>query len=390
MIRSAESDIRTIQSIDAIPHIMRMLSNATGLRFLCVARVTEDNWTMCAVLDEANFNLQVGDELDIKTTFCSQVMQTSKAIVIEKASTDDIYSASEIPRMYGFESYFSYPIYNENNEFFGTICGLDPRPLSLKTATIQEQIASFAELISRQLATHDRLNHAEAALGDEQAAAKLREQYIAILGHDLRTPLSSLKMGIDFLKDEITDPTALTVLERMDRSSHRMTRLLSDVMDFTHGQMGKGIPLHVKNVTNLDTLLTHTVAELAGLHPETEVCADIHIDGTQYCDPDRLCQLLSNLLVNALLHGDSTRPVRVMARADSSELIIQVTNGGKAIPQDVQAKLFQPFWRKESSEEKTGLGLGLFIASQIAQAHRGKLDVHSTDEQTAFTFTAAM
>ncbi|MCU7555270.1 HAMP domain-containing histidine kinase [Alteromonas sp. ASW11-19] len=390
MTRSVENDIRTIQSIDVIPHIMKMLSDATGLRFLCVARVTEDNWTMCAVQDEADFNLEVGDELDIKTTFCSKVMRTSEPVIIEEASSDEVYSLSEIPGMYGFESYFSYPIYNENGEFFGTLCGLDPRPMTLKTPAIQNQIASFAELISRQLVTHDRLQNVESALGDEQAAAKLREQYIAILGHDLRTPLSSLKMGIDFLKSDITEQTALTVLERMDRSSHRMARLLSDVMDFTHGKMGKGIPLHLKNVTNLEALLNHTVAELAELHPDNDICADIHIDGTQYCDPDRLCQLLSNLLVNALLHGENSKPVYVRARASSTELFIQVANGGKAIPQNVQDKLFQPFWRKESSEEKNGLGLGLFIASQIAQAHRGKLDVQSSAEQTAFTFSAAM
>ena len=313
MSSSIERDIRTIQSIEAVPHIMKMLSDVTGLRFICVARVTEDNWTMCAVYDQVNFNLIPGDQLDNKTTFCSQVRKSTKAIVIEHAKKDDVYRQSEIPKMYGFESYFSFPIYNQNGDFFGTLCGLDPRPAVLKTDKIESQIKSFAELISRQMEVDDRLAAVETDLISEQAAAKLREQYIAILGHDLRTPLSALKMGVDFLVDHASDATSQKVLARMDNSAKRMTRLISDVMDFTHGQMGKGIQLNVKPASDLKSVLVHTVSELSGLHPDREILADIIIDGTFSCDPERISQLLSNLLINAIVHGDAAQPIKVMA-----------------------------------------------------------------------------
>ncbi|MBZ2161135.1 GAF domain-containing sensor histidine kinase [Alteromonas stellipolaris] len=390
MSSSIERDIRTIQSIEAVPHIMKMLSDVTGLRFICVARVTEDNWTMCAVYDQVNFNLIPGDQLDIKTTFCSQVRKSTKAIVIEHAKKDDVYRQSEIPKMYGFESYFSFPIYNKNGDFFGTLCGLDPRPAVLKTDRIESQIKSFAELISRQMEVDDRLAAVETDLISEQAAAKLREQYIAILGHDLRTPLSALKMGVDFLVEHASDATSQKVLARMDNSAKRMTRLISDVMDFTHGQMGKGIQLNVKPASDLKSVLVHTVSELSGLHPDREILADIIIDGTFSCDPERISQLLSNLLINAIVHGDAAQPIKVMAKIEEETLTLSVSNGGTPISADVIDKLFHPFWRNENNKKTGGLGLGLFIASQIAEAHKGSLMVHSDENETVFSFKAAL
>ncbi|RUP77820.1 sensor histidine kinase [Alteromonas sp. KS69] len=390
MSSSIERDIRTIQSIEAVPHIMKMLSDVTGLRFICVARVTEDNWTMCAVYDQVNFNLIPGDQLDNKTTFCSQVRKSTKAIVIEHAKKDDVYRQSEIPKMYGFESYFSFPIYNQNGDFFGTLCGLDPRPAVLKTDKIESQIKSFAELISRQMEVDDRLAAVETDLISEQAAAKLREQYIAILGHDLRTPLSALKMGVDFLVDHASDATSQKVLARMDNSAKRMTRLISDVMDFTHGQMGKGIQLNVKPASDLKSVLVHTVSELSGLHPDREILADIIIDGTFSCDPERISQLLSNLLINAIVHGDAAQPIKVMANIEEETLTLSVSNGGTPISADVIDKLFHPFWRNEKNKKTGGLGLGLFIASQIAEAHKGSLMVHSDENETVFSFKAAL
>ena len=253
-----EKDIQTIQSIEAVPHIMKMLSDATGLRFICIARVTEVKWTTCAVLDLVDFNLNPGDELDITTTFCSQVRRSTQPIVIEHAQKDTHYSKSEIPIMYGFESYFSFPIFNSNGDFFGTLCGLDPLPAKLKTTEIEHQIKSFAELISRQIEVDQRLSIAESDLFNQKTAFKLQEQYIAILGHDLRTPLSALTMGVSFLKQQVKDETSQRILARMDNSTTRMTRLISDVMDLTRGKMGNGIELNIKTVDNLEDTLIHS------------------------------------------------------------------------------------------------------------------------------------
>jgi signal transduction histidine kinase len=378
-------DISVIQTIEVIPHIMEMLADITGLRFICVARVTKQEWTMCSVLDRIEFNLNPGDKLDIQTTFCNSVRISQQPIIIEHASEDDEFKKSPIPVMYGFESYFSYPIYDTDGNFFGTICGLDPSPTILKTDLITNQISSFAALISRQITINEAFEDAKAALFDEQSAARLREQYIAILGHDIRTPLSSLKMGIDFLSDITQDDTAKKVLTRMDNSASRMSRLISDVMDFTHGKMGSRIPLNAQCVDNLQSVLLHTVSELTLLHEACSIHCDINIEGKVNCDPERVSQVLSNLLMNAIVHGDVTRPIRVNGNIVDSSVVICVSNHGDAISPDAISRLFQPFWRQQNHRDTGGLGLGLFIASQIASAHNGTLTVKSDDLITEFS-----
>ncbi|QHJ13085.1 Bacteriophytochrome [Paraglaciecola mesophila] len=385
-----EKDIQTIQSIEAVPHIMKMLADATGLRFICVARVTDEKWTTCAVLDRVNFNLHPGDELDISTTFCTQVKKSTQPIVIEHALKDEHYSKSKIPIMYGFESYFSFPIYTKNGDFFGTLCGLDPLPVKLKTVEIQQQIKSFADLISRQIEADERLITAESELFNANSAAKLQEQYIAILGHDLRTPLSALTMGVSFLKDHVTDATSQKILARMDNSATRMKRLISDVMDLTRGKMGNGMELNIKTVDNLEDILIHTVDELSGLHPEREIHTNIAIKGSVNCDPERIAQLLSNLLINAIVHGDPQQAIEVNASIENSVFALSVSNGGEQIKPEVIDKLFQPFWRNENNKQSGGLGLGLFIASQITSAHEGSLTVSSNENRTIFTFQATL
>ena len=385
-----EKDIQTIQSIEAVPHIMKMLSDATGLRFICIARVTEVKWTTCAVLDLVDFNLNPGDELDITTTFCSQVRRSTQPIVIEHAQKDAHYSKSEIPIMYGFESYFSFPIYNSNGDFFGTLCGLDPLPAKLKKTEIQNQIKSFAELISRQIEVDERLSIAESDLFNQKTAFKLQEQFIAILGHDLRTPLSALTMGVSFLKQQVKDETSQRILARMDNSTTRMTRLISDVMDLTRGKMGNGIELNIKTVDNLEDTLIHTVSELSELHPQRTIQTNINIKGLVDCDPERIAQLLSNLLINAIVHGDPAQMIDVKSTIEDGIFLLSVSNGGAPISPEKIDKLFSPFWRNESNKQTGGLGLGLFIASQITAAHNGTLTVRSDESKTVFTFQATL
>ncbi|MDP5029407.1 MAG: GAF domain-containing sensor histidine kinase [Paraglaciecola sp.] len=385
-----EKDIRTIQSIEAVPFIMKMLADATGLRFICIARVTHDNWTTCAVLDRVNFNLQPGDELEIQTTFCNQVRQSSTPIIIEHAQNDEYYNSSTIPSMYGFESYFSFPIFSKNGHFFGTLCGLDPLPAKLKTTEIKQQIKSFAELISRQIEADEKLSTVESDLFNEKTAAKLREQYIAILGHDLRTPLSALTMGVNFLMEQVKDDTSQKILARMDNSANRMKRLISDVMDLTHGKMGNGIELQVKPVNNLQNILSHTVAELAALHPQQTIQTSINVEGLLNCDPERIAQLLSNLLINAIVHGDPAQIIEVTSTIIEGVFSLSVSNGGSPISPETVDKLFQPFWRNESNKKTGGLGLGLFIASQITLSHNGSLTVSSNESRTVFTFQASL
>jgi signal transduction histidine kinase len=120
--------------------------------------------------------------------------------------------------------------------------------------------------------------------------------------------------------------------------------------------------------------------------PDRPIASRVQFDGPVRCDTRRVAQLLTNLLVNACTHGDGG-PVRVEASGLGGALAIAVSNTGQAIPAATQRRLFQPFTRAEDRPERAGLGLGLYIASEIAKAHGGSLDVASDDAETRFTFT---
>ncbi|MFZ3289271.1 MAG: GAF domain-containing sensor histidine kinase [Telluria sp.] len=381
------ADIDAVQSISAVPTILRVVAETTGLGFVCIARVTGDSWTTCAVLDRVGFGLQPGDVLDVATTLCDQVRADDALIVIDQASEDPVYRTHPTPKQYGFESYISVPVYRSNGEFFGTLCGLDRRPAQLSNPRILDTLKLFAELISRQLEDESRMSASETALLNERESSELREQFIAVLGHDLRTPLSSILTGAELLQRLPLEPKALSIVERIKRSGRRMSSLVDDVVDFTRGRMGGGIALNASDTSELGQHLRHVVAELTDVHAGRAVVSDIALDDTVFCDPKRIAQMLSNLLVNALTHGAQDQPVQVVARSEDGGIFLSVTNAGMPIGPEKMPQLFQPFRRGTNTSTADGLGLGLYIASEIARSHGGTLSVTSTADATTFSFT---
>ncbi|HEX8405818.1 MAG TPA: ATP-binding protein [Duganella sp.] len=380
------ADIAAIQSMAAVPTILETVSALTGLRFVCVARVTAESWTTCAVLDRLDFGLKVGDGLDITTTICEEVRDTRHAVVIDHVRQDQRYRDHHTPRIYGFQSYFSIPLFRPNGDYFGTLCGLDPAANELSTPKVTETLKLFAQLISTQLESDRELAATRTALSDELATAELREQFIAVLGHDLRTPLSSIVTGADVLGMLELPPQAVKVVERIRRSAMRIAGLVDDVVDFTRGRMGGGIAIDLKLDSGLKAVFEQVIAELRGAHPQNEILVDLSLAGPLLIDTGRMAQLLSNLLKNALVHGDPKRPIRVRATQQGGALEIIVSNEGPAIPRETVSQLFKPFWRGNPVRGEKGLGLGLFIVSEIAQSHHGALEVISTDQETSFIF----
>jgi signal transduction histidine kinase len=380
-------DLASIQRIGAVPTILETVAAMTGLGFVCIARVTHDSWTACAVLDKLDFGLKAGDGLDVTTTLCEEVRDTRKAVIIDCVSQDDTYRDHHTPRIYGFESYISIPIFRQNGDYFGTLCGLDPKPAILKTPAIVSSLTLFAELISLQMDAESELADTHGLLADERETAELREQFIAVLGHDLRTPLSSILMAVEVGKRKESDTGMRTLLDHIGRSARRISALADDVVDFTRGRMGGGIALELRREDNLNQVFDQVIRELRDIHPGRVVDAHLAPIGTLMCDRGRLGQLLSNLLKNALLHGAPDQPVSVRALHADGIFRLTVTNAGPRIPDDIKRQLFKPFWRGSVKRAGEGLGLGLFIVSEIARSHGGSIEVGTSDEASSFTYT---
>jgi hypothetical protein len=382
---SPSADVQAIQSLGGVPTMLRVVAETTGLGFVCIARVDAESWTTCAVYDKLGFGLQPGDTLELTSTLCNEVRQADQLIVIDKASEHPDYRSHPTPLAYGFESYISVPVYRPDGEFFGTLCGLDPKPAELDNPRVRDTLTLFADLISRQLADEQRLAFAETTLLGANQAAELREQFIAVLGHDVRTPLSSILSGTALLRQMNLGERPARVIERIERSGRRISSLVDDVVDFTHGRMGEGIQLTLVEAPDLQAVLLHVIDELRDLYPQRVIEAALDISSAPRCDPRRIAQLLSNLLINALIYGDPTQAVRVSAGSSNGSFSLAVANGGVPLQAATLAALFQPFWRGGSTGG--GLGLGLYIVAEIARAHHGVMQVTSTEAATTFSFS---
>ena len=367
-----------------MPRILEVVCRTTGMGFAAVARVTEDRWVACAVRDEIDFGLKAGDELKVETTICDEIRGSGQAVVIDHVAEDGAYRGHHTPAMYGFQSYISVPILLRG-EFFGTLCAIDPRPARLKDSQIPAMFGLFADLIATHLDAEQRLARSEAALLDQREAAELREQFIAVLGHDLRNPLASIDAAGRLLKKTPLNDRAVALVDMMHESVGRMAGLIDNVLDLARGRLGGGFVAERRDEPELARTLDQVVTELRMAYPDRRIDADIRLDRLVNADGRRLAQLLSNLIANALTHGSESAPVKVMGVVVGDILELSVANAGEPIPEAARARLFQPFSRAMVRPKQQGLGLGLWIASEIARAHGGVLDVTSDAKETRFT-----
>jgi signal transduction histidine kinase len=387
MGQTAAADITTISRISAVPAILQVITELTGLRFVAVARVTEEAWTACAVLDRLDFGLQVGDELDLVSTRCNEIRQGHHSVVIDKASEDPLYRDHHTPQTYQFESYIAVPILRTDGRFFGTICALDPNPAPLKSSTIQSTMESFARMLALQIEAEENLQRTETALIKERQTAEMREQFIAVLGHDLRNPLFAISAGAEMLLRKVCDPANEQRARHILTSARRASKLVDDVLDFARGSLGRGIPVNIEPCPDLADALRHVISEIQSIHPKRIIQSSISDLSNIHCDRERVAQLLSNLVANAVVHGTPDGPVEVSAQVKEGHFVLSVKNQG-LIAEDALPHLFLPYSKPAGGTPQVGLGLGLYIASQIAQSHGGKLQVLSTEQQgTTFTFS---
>jgi signal transduction histidine kinase len=381
-----QADIAMIAGIEAVSSILQVVCHATGMGFAAVARVTEGRWIACSVLDKIDFGLKPGGELQVETTICHEIRQAREGVVIDHVAEDEQYRDHHTPAMYGFQSYISMPIFRRDGTMFGTLCAIDPKPRVLKAPGVVGMFKLFAELIGFHIDSTDRLASSEADLMDERKKAELREQFIAVLGHDLRNPLAALDAGTRLILKRPLDDRAAEIATMMQSSVARMSNLINNVLDFARGRLGGGFEIDRNANAPLKPALSLVASELGISNPGRSIDVNFDFADPIDCDRDRMAQMFSNLLANALVHGAPDKPIKVVAATGDGAFKLSVANAGPAIAAATMRQLFLPFTRGEAQFNKQGLGLGLFIASEIARAHRGMLTVESSVVETRFTF----
>lgn len=378
------ADINLIQNIPAIPNILSVICRTTGMGFAAVARVTSEQWIACSIRDDINFGLQPGEELVLETTICNEIRQTTEPVIINNVSEDPGFCGHHTPKMYGFQSYISIPIYRKDGGFFGTLCAIDPKPASFDREHVLEMFNLYADLISFYLSAVQQVDSTQQELAEERKTAELRDQFIAILGHDLRNPLGAISSSAQLMMKMQSDEKLLKLARIIKNSAFRMSGLIENVLDFARGRLGEGIMLEREDDYIKDAL-QQVITELQTTSPGYEIQFEADLDEPVNCDIRRISQLFSNLLGNALTHGDKGAAIDVNASSRNGVFELSVRNKASKVSEDALKKLFKPFSRGKVKKDQQGLGLGLYIASEIAIAHGGTLTVDSTEDHITFT-----
>jgi signal transduction histidine kinase len=230
----------------------------------------------------------------------------------------------------------------------------------------------------------------EAVNSFTKTTEEFRDQSLGILGHDLRNPLAAIIMGSTLLVGtEGLDDKSVRVAARMLNSANRMNRMIGDLLDLTRTRSGDRIPV-VRVPMNLEPLCRQVVAELEGVARVGKLRFMAQGDLHGEWDHDRLAQVFSNLVRNAIQHGAPNDPILLVARDDGDSVCVTVHNGGPPIAERALTTIFEPMVRHVADEKtNAGLGLGLYIASQIVLAHGGTLEATSTEERGT-TFSARL
>jgi PAS domain S-box-containing protein len=218
-------------------------------------------------------------------------------------------------------------------------------------------------------------------------AAEFRERFLGIVSHDLRNPLNAILLSANALmRSDCVVKQHLKAVRRIGDSAERMGRMIGDLLDFTRGRLGGGIPI-TRTPSNLRHICRHVLEELEAIHLERELRLSATGDFQGEWDADRLAQLLGNLGKNALDYSPEDTPVDFVLSDEGDTVRMAVHNAGTPIPEAQLPHLFEPFRRAEEGGARvpSGLGLGLYIVQQIAEAHGGTVEVRSREgEGTTF------
>ena len=249
------------------------------------------------------------------------------------------------------------------------------------------------ELLQHQMSVQSELTSARNRLRLAHAEAEIRaifaEQMVGIVSHDLRNPLAAIKMAAGLLERSLLEPRQQRFLGQIHHSTDRAERMIVDLLDFTQARVGQGINLSMQSI-DLHATVARGVEELRLTFTANALIHRMEGEGACVADPDRLLQLVGNLVSNAVTYGTPGSEIVITSAFEANVIKVSVHNRGEPIPMEKVDSLYEPAVRVVSdSDETRTVGLGLFIVREIIRAHLGDINVRSSAEEGT-TFTATL
>jgi signal transduction histidine kinase len=336
---------------------------------------------------------------------CGTALERGERVVVDDVEQSPIFvgtPALEVQQRVGVRAVVSTPLYSRSGRPIGMFSTHFRSPHRPDQQTLQhlDLLARHAADIVERARAEEALRESEArfrTLAEERGelvrrleeTVRFAEQFVGILGHDLRNPLNAIRLSANLLKSASTPAAQVMAIDRILSSSANMAEMVNQLLDLTRCRLAGGIAIDRK-ATVLDEIVTNVVDELRLVHPSRDIRSELAANVRGAWDPGRLRQVVSNLLDNALRHGDPSRHVEVRLAAQHHQAVLDVRSFGPPILPELMPVLFDPYRRgKIRDHGAKGLGLGLFISHQIVTAHGGRIDVES-NAKSGNTFTVRL
>lgn len=416
-----QKDIDAISQIHIVPGLLDVICKTTKMGFAAIARVTEERWITCSVLDDIQFGLKPGDELEIKTTICDEIRHDNKAVVIDHVDEDPLFHDHHTPAQYGFQSYISVPILRQDGSFFGTLCAIDPKPNALNTPAVIGMFNLFSELISFHLHALDEITTGKNQLLEERETHKKTEEsqkiftaelekkvkertqqlednnvklekmnkelqsFAYISSYDLQEPLRKIQTFTSLIAEKEVDnlsDVGKDYFKRMGNAAERMQTLINDLLAYSRAESdakkfeSTDLSLIIQDVKNdLEEEFQHKKAQIT-----IGNTSDVTVIRFQFR------QLLYNLFSNAIKFSKPGFAPHITIESAISEgkflknknllpnqyyCHISISDNGIGFSEEYNEKIFNLFQRLHSRTEYDGTGIGLAIVKKIVENHSG-------------------
>lgn len=369
------------QTAPEIDDVLSALAGVSGMPSVLLTHVDDVHWKVWASLtpDGPDELATRGEELPVSKSYCREVCETNAPVVVSDAQWDERFRDHPAFRELGVVSYVGVPFRVGNGPALGALCAFDRRP-HVGLDRVVPLFELLSRLLSHELRWAGEARSSLAALQQESEIAAARERFLATVAHDLRTPLSAIRMSAHLVvrQAHMVD-RVMSGIARVLHAADRMARLIDDLLDFARGRLGAGIPIVPESISDvrrfLGELLEEASAAFAGrpMRWSIDLDDDVHVAW----DRDRIAQCVENLVGNACEHGAPDTPVTIGIRASDRDVLVEIVNGGEIIPGRLSN--VDPFGPRAS---RRGLGLGLFIADRVARAHGGALTLSSSGGET--------
>ncbi len=389
---------KDIEAVKNIPIILDVICQTTGMGFAAVARVTEDRWVACSVMDKVNFGLEQGSELPIETTLCNEVQSSLEPIVVDNFQKDAKYKKHHTPEIYGLQSYISIPIILRDNTFFGTLCAIDSKPAKINNNKVISTFKMFAELLAFHLESLDLLERSNAtnqALVHKNKALHMEntdlDNFVYTASHDLKSPLANVEGLLDALAQSIDAKhfdrnSARKIINMMQSSLVRFKLTIKDLTAIVEADNLNSDVQHAN--TNIDDIVALVKQDLQGAIESSAAVIELRSPENLFINQPKkaIKSILYNLISNAIKYSSPKRKPVILVDLvqEAGKIYLSVTDNGLGIPEDKREHIFTMFKRYHNHVE--GSGLGLYLVKRMVNNLHGHIKLDSVEgEGTTFT-----